>query len=268
VIEWSAPVRAWERMDWPAGDIALLQVDQDVDGGSRLPGDLALQSVEAFVAPLDEEAIGRSLNCYGFARVDGGVVTGRVGGVSTAGWFELEGSRAGPFIAPGFSGAAAFDETWHRIFGLVIALEGSDGSRTAYLQSTQNIWRACPALARPYRGRRAFEEENGAFFFGREAFVSEMAAKADRHALLGVTAASGSGKSSAVRAGLLPRLHGRGDCLVITMRPVDDPILRRCVVRPDRLLDRHWWLGFHRVRDGLPEIGQGEVHVCDQARKF
>ena len=41
VIEWSAPVRAWERIDSPAGDIALLQVDQDVDGGSRLPGDLA-----------------------------------------------------------------------------------------------------------------------------------------------------------------------------------------------------------------------------------
>ena len=222
-VEWSRPVRASERMDMPEGDIALLQVVQEGDGGRKLPGDLAFRSVEDLVAPLDEELLHLPLNCFGFARVDGGVVTGRVGGVSVAGWFELQGSQTGSFIAPGFSGAAVFDETWRRIFGMVIALDGSDGTRTAYLQSTQNIWKACPSLARPYRGLRAFEEEDAAFLFGREAFVTEMAEKANHHALFGVTAASGSGKSSAVRAGLLPRLKGRGDCLVVTMRPAGDP---------------------------------------------
>ena len=196
---------------------------QEGDGGRKLPGDLAFRSVEDLVAPLDEELLHLSLNCFGFARVDGGVVTGRVGGVSVAGWFELQGSQTGSFISPGFSGAAVFDETWRRIFGMVIALDGSTGTRTAYLQSTQNIWKACPSLARPYRGLRAFEEEDAAFLFGREAFVSEMAEKAKRHALLGVTAASGSGKSSAVRGGLLPHVKSRGDCVVVTMRPAGDP---------------------------------------------
>jgi hypothetical protein len=50
--------------------------------------------------------------------VDGDVVTGRVGGVSVAGWFKLQGSQTGSFISPGFSGAAVFDETWRRIFGI------------------------------------------------------------------------------------------------------------------------------------------------------
>jgi Tol biopolymer transport system component len=222
-VEWSRPVRASKRMDNPEGDIALLEVVQDGDGGRKLPADLAFRSVEDLVAPLDEELLYLPLHCFGFARVDGGVVTGRVGGVSVAGWFELQGSQTGSFIAPGFSGAAVFDETWRRIFGIVIALDGSEGIRTAYLQSTQNIWKACPSLARPYRGLRSFEEQDAAFFFGREAFVSEMAETANRHALFGVTAASGSGKSSAVRAGLLPRLRSRGDSLVITMRPADDP---------------------------------------------
>jgi WD40 repeat protein len=59
----------------------------------------------------------------------------------------------------------------------------------------------------PYRGLRPFRQEDAEFFFGREEFVARaVAAVADR-SLVGVVGASGAGKSSAVRAGLLPALQ-------------------------------------------------------------
>ena len=59
----------------------------------------------------------------------------------------------------------------------------------------------------PYRGLRYFREEDADFFFGREAFAERLLeAVANRH-LVAVAGASGSGKSSVVRAGLVPRLR-------------------------------------------------------------
>ena len=59
----------------------------------------------------------------------------------------------------------------------------------------------------PYKGLRAFEAADRGRFFGREAFVGDLLAllRADPR-FLAVIGASGSGKSSVVMAGLLPRL--------------------------------------------------------------
>ena len=87
-------------------------------------------------------------------------------------------------------------------------------------------------LANPYRGLRAFSEIDRAVFFGRDALVDELVgclegpAPDDR--LLVVVGASGSGKSSAVRAGLIPRVRsgavpGSEHWLIATMQPGQDP---------------------------------------------
>ena len=60
----------------------------------------------------------------------------------------------------------------------------------------------------PFKGLASFEVEDAAFFFGRERLVAEMAARLAGAPLLGVVGASGSGKSSAVRAGLVAGLAG------------------------------------------------------------
>jgi Sulfatase-modifying factor enzyme 1/TIR domain len=61
----------------------------------------------------------------------------------------------------------------------------------------------------PYRGLRAFEEEDADFFFGRDADVQRLLEKLKGRRFLAIVGASGSGKSSLVRAGLLPALrHG------------------------------------------------------------
>jgi WD domain, G-beta repeat len=66
----------------------------------------------------------------------------------------------------------------------------------------------------PYRGLSAFEERDAAFFFGREAAATQvlerMSRQLDDAGLLVVSGVSGAGKSSLLRAGVLPRLRGAG----------------------------------------------------------
>jgi WD40 repeat protein/DNA-binding SARP family transcriptional activator len=64
------------------------------------------------------------------------------------------------------------------------------------------------ATACPFRGLSAFDVGDAEFFFGRERLVAEMVARLAGAPLLGVVGPSGSGKSSAVRAGLLAALAG------------------------------------------------------------
>jgi WD40 repeat protein/ABC-type transport system substrate-binding protein/class 3 adenylate cyclase len=59
----------------------------------------------------------------------------------------------------------------------------------------------------PYKGLASFEAADAPFFFGRERLVGELAARTVGVGLLAVVGASGSGKSSAMAAGLLPSLQ-------------------------------------------------------------
>ena len=58
----------------------------------------------------------------------------------------------------------------------------------------------------PYRGLLRFEAEQADFFFGREADTDYLLGKIEHNPFVAVIGASGSGKSSLVRAGLLPAL--------------------------------------------------------------
>ncbi len=78
----------------------------------------------------------------------------------------------------------------------------------------------------PYRGLRPFREEDEAFFCGREAFTNKLVNAVNQRNLIALVGASGSGKSSVVRAGLVPNLRRRRDFIweFITIRPQDRPI--------------------------------------------
>ena len=64
------------------------------------------------------------------------------------------------------------------------------------------------AIRNPYKGLRAFEEVDAADFFGRTALVDELVEAVGQHRFVLLAGPSGSGKSSAIRAGLLPALRG------------------------------------------------------------
>ena len=82
----------------------------------------------------------------------------------------------------------------------------------------------------PYKGLAAFGVDDAAYFFGRERLVGELAARTVGVGLLGVVGPSGSGKSSAVLAGLVPSLTagllpGSERWRPVLMRPGEHPIL-------------------------------------------
>lgn len=61
-------------------------------------------------------------------------------------------------------------------------------------------------VTHPYVGLRAFTQEDSHLFFGRDAAIHQLVDMVERHGSLVVVGQSGSGKSSLVRAGLLPAL--------------------------------------------------------------
>lgn len=66
----------------------------------------------------------------------------------------------------------------------------------------------------PWLGLASFTEETRAFFFGREEEVAELARRVQRKLLTILFGKSGLGKTSILRAGLVPRLREHGFCPV------------------------------------------------------
>ena len=80
----------------------------------------------------------------------------------------------------------------------------------------------------PCRGLEPFEPEHARFFFGREVLTEILVERLRNNRFLAVLGASGSGKSSVVRAGVLPalaqgKLPGSGDWPVLVMKPGQNP---------------------------------------------
>ncbi len=75
----------------------------------------------------------------------------------------------------------------------------------------------------PYRGLFHFGPDDAEFFFGREVFVEELFAATQNRNFIPVLGASGSGKSSVVLAGLVPKLQKTGYWKFTHFRPGSDP---------------------------------------------
>ena len=81
----------------------------------------------------------------------------------------------------------------------------------------------------PYKGLGRYEPDDAGFFFGRERLVAELVTHLVGAGLVGVVGPSGSGKSSLVRAGLLPALAdgvlpGSDRWRQVLMRPGEHPM--------------------------------------------
>jgi DNA-binding SARP family transcriptional activator/WD40 repeat protein len=80
------------------------------------------------------------------------------------------------------------------------------------------------AVRDPYKGLRAFDEGDAADFFGRDAAIALALERTGERRLTAIVGSSGGGKSSLVRAGIMPALRrgalpGSGDWLITTMVP-------------------------------------------------
>ena len=75
----------------------------------------------------------------------------------------------------------------------------------------------------PFRGLQPFHEKDQQFFFGRESLTQRLSQHLEDHRFLAVLGPSGSGKSSMVRAGLIPQLRSDG-CPIVLFTPTARPL--------------------------------------------
>ncbi len=88
----------------------------------------------------------------------------------------------------------------------------------------------------PYLGLAAFQPENADRFCGRERLIDELMARLKSRRFLAVVGASGCGKSSLLRAGLVSALRDAGTWRPVLFTPGAGP-LHECAVRLAPLLD-------------------------------
>lgn len=125
----------------------------------------------------------------------------------------------------------------------------------------------------PYPGMLAFEREDAAVFFGRDEEIRDIARELDAARVVGgerlllVLGASGSGKSSLVKAGVLPWIaRDVTNWLVLPpFRPERDPLSALAKVFAEALMRPTDWQAW-RQRLAAEECGGALLDFCAQAR--
>jgi ABC-type glutathione transport system ATPase component len=115
-------------------------------------------------------------------------------------------------------------------FKLEKQLEEAETERNRIEQQLSRVEKL--AVKCPYRGLSAFREQDEPFFFGRDTYIEKLVEAVRKQALVAVIGASGSGKSSLVYAGLIPRLRKTPgvlsregqEWLILSFRPGENPL--------------------------------------------
>jgi len=238
--------------------LAALVQQLDPDGGGRRR-----------LGPLDQDEVAQVLGLYGSeqaARAAADSVFERTGGVpvlvhqAAGDWAQAQAAHQVEQVA----GQTASSRSHLRVVQSRLADEVVDLRELR--EHTQQVTRLAagqgppgqepedrPAAAVcPYKGLARFEASDAEFFFGRERLVAELVTHLVGAGLVGVIGPSGSGKSSLVRAGLLPALAdgvlpGSNRWRQVLVRPGEHPMAelahtaRRADVPVDRTAtgDRH-----------------------------
>lgn len=262
------------------------------DGG----GDIALLRLPEELPPLirpvplvsGTEMWGHRFRALGFpaGSEQGQWAQGRVRDRVGAGWIALseEFDRLRR-ISPGFSGSPVWDEELGGVIGMVVATARGEREDTAYLVPSAALVELQPGLRRcPYRGLEPFREEDAEFFYGRETDVRRVTDAVLRHPVVTVVGASGSGKSSLVRAGVLPELRSRGysvtafrpirgarpvralaKALEVEPATVEEDLTETAALLTDELLERSGERGHVLFLDQFEEVAATEP---DEARRL
>ena len=201
--------------------------DPGLAAGLRADATLAL-------APLDADGVRAIARLYAGEREDADVPVERLaeasGGVpqrvhrAAGEWARTQAVRRSTRHAPAARGrarglrAAEDDLVGQR-------RRAAGGARTRRVRPVE----ADGVVACPFKGLASFDVDDAEVFFGRERLVAELVARLVGAPLLGVVGPSGSGKSSALRAGLLAALAagvlpGSERWALALMRPGEHPL--------------------------------------------
>lgn len=139
---------------------------------------------------------------------------------------------------------------YERVEDFLRAVRRAVGADVVAIAEVQELpARESAPIRNPYKGLRSFTETDALDFHGRSALIDELLEAVGAHPLVAVVGPSGSGKSSVVRAGLVPALRAGGlpgsrGWLITDMFPGSYPfqeleaaLLRVAVERPPGLID-------------------------------
>lgn len=209
-------------------DVALLRISAVPSGAAPLP------LSDAAGSP------GHDFYAYGYARVkkfQGIGARGKIVDLVESGQMVQLKSQEPDC---GMSGGPVLDEQRRVVVGMVngdyseeVPNPNQRNLYTTFATATEVLFRVCPELSRseicPYLSLNAFTEGDAQFFFGREKVVARLLESLARQPrFLAVLGPSGSGKSSVVRAGLIPALRAghlpeSQHWEFLTLRPANQP---------------------------------------------
>jgi len=186
-----------------AEDIAFIRLDEPAEGVTPL----ALGS--------SANAKGHLFSSYGFPKptqeLSGrGEIVGEAN-LNQIVYLQLDSKQ----VTPGFSGAPVYDENTRRVVGMIAAITPPDEYQrqgtTAFAVPAETLREVCPEIQLvevcPYLNLDAFEEKDALYFFGRKRVTQKLVENLKREPrFLALLGPSGSGKSSVMRAGLIPAL--------------------------------------------------------------
>ena len=250
-------------------------VHGDLNSGNVLldgEGNAYLSDFEIAVGP-DEVAARSDISSLGVLVAQ--ALTGRSGAVD-----ELRDELPDP-VARVVDRAIAVDDSgcYASVGDLVDDLHSAFGADTAPRPETLELR---TAVDNPYKGLRAFDVVDAVDFFGRERLVERLIARlglsGTRGRFIAVVGPSGSGKSSAVKAGLLPAIRRgavplSGSWFTIQMTPANQPfeqledaLLGVAIDPPHSLLEQ--LAGEHGLQRAvnrvLPQDGSQLLLLIDQ----
>jgi WD40 repeat protein len=209
--------------------VLVLATSQDADLGARIGADATIT-----LEPLDADGVSAIARHHAGADAEAEIPVARM--LAASGGVPQEIHRVAGAWAHGEAarrlGAAADRAASERVelrtaedelAGDVVALRAAR-ERTEPSERTTDGVVVCP-----FKGLASFDVEDARFFFGRERLVAEMVARLAGAPLMGIVGPSGSGKSSALRAGLLPALAdgvlpGSERWTFALMRPGEHPM--------------------------------------------
>jgi WD40 repeat protein/DNA-binding SARP family transcriptional activator len=199
--------------------------------GPELPAELPADAVLE-LAPLDSDAVRAVAQLYAGGRDDVRIPAAHLvdvsGGIpqrlhaAASEWARIEAARR--------LGAVATRAANERK-GLRLAEDDLAGNvvRLQALRARAGLEDAERVVACPFKGLASFDVEDSDVFHGRERLVAEMVARLTGAPLMGIVGPSGSGKSSALRAGLLAALAdgvlpGSENWAQALLRPGEHPL--------------------------------------------
>ena len=183
----------------------------------------------AFEEEAFEKEFERTVRMCGFPEhQDNGVcLNGTLQKTIAPGLVQIEIKSKARLMITGFSGTPVWDKQEHAVAGIIVNIEHQDGKTTAQMITAASLVKAWPELElysspNPYRGLQAFSEKDSEYFFGRETLIQPLHTAVEKQPFVAVIGTRGSGKTSLIFAGLVPRLR-QENWLIIQCCPKNQP---------------------------------------------